>query len=701
MWYIVFFPKLLYDNFRKTISCEELYMNDSTPEPAAAAPRPLRRLFDNRLFQYLLLPAVLIYYEVLMRLFTPTPLFPHLIFPVLFAAALGFFLSAILSLIPPRARWWITNVIMAVLAFYSGLEAVLRGTYQMYMNLSSILGELGHVAGNYGSDVANGFRGAIPLLIAYYIPLILRFVLRKTYAPRRDCPAGLSASMLGCWLGLWGLGILLAMNLPAVSDHFAAQYEFDGATQTFGLFESTALDTQYALSGNPAAESFTLEESENPTNPEDDTEADAYHVMDIDFDALIEEADSEAIQTIHEYVRDLTPSAKNEYTGLFAGKNLITICAESFSLQVIDEELTPTLYRLATKGIQFTDFYQPSWGGSTSTGEYSLLTGLVPTNSTDSMRDTIGDNMYFTTGNQLQRLGYTSLAFHNGSYDYYERDKTHTNLGYDQFLAWGNGMENLLPAWSEDEDTFRATLETYINDPPFNAYYMTISGHCPYTADYPLTEQNIDRVRDVLGDEYEDTTLYYFCYQLELEDALTTMVDMLEEAGIADDTVIVLCADHYPYGLAKSTTFGNRKDYLPDLYQVDTYDRFVRDQNALIIWSGSIEDMGLTVDTPTYSLDILPTLSNLFGLEYDSRLLVGRDVFSDEEPLCIWTDHSFLTEKGYYDASTGEFVPTTDEEVTDAYLEEMRTTVANKIAFSAAVPRYDYYGILFGTDDKD
>ncbi len=708
---------------RKTSKREE-----KQKDPATRGTRPDGQRKGGAFFRFLLLPGVLIYYEILARLFTKTPLFPNLLFPVLFAAGLGFLASAILSLLGPRVRWHLTNAVIGVLAFYYGLEAILRNTYQVYMNLSSIFGELGNVTGNYGGDVASAITGALLLIILYFLPFILRFVFMKLYTPVPKARPRFSVASFCCCAVLWVLGTLLAVNMPSVSLKYAAQYEFDGAVRTFGITNATGLNFWYSLFGNPAAESFVLTTAEPAEEPEeepdeeevvvgtiDEEETDVevldetveeeeidygYNVMDIDFDELIVMTDDEAVKTIHEYVNSLEPTTKNEYTGLFEGKNLITIAAESFAMQAINEDLTPTLYRLANNGIKFTNFYQPAWGGSTTTGEYSILLGLVPVDNTDSMLTTIGDNMYFTTGNQFQRLGYTSLAFHNGLYTYYDRDKTHTNLGYDDFIAFDHGLDDLVERWAEDEPTFRTTMETYLLDnQPFNAYYMSYSGPCDYEAGAPKVSEYYDELKAYYGDTYKDTTLYYLCYQMELEHALTTMVDMLEEAGIADDTVIVLCPDHYPYGLAESSTFNNEEDYLLDLYKVDSYDGFVRDKTTLIIWSGCIEDMGLEVDTPVYSLDILPTISNLFGLEYDSRLLVGRDVFSDAEPLCIWSDYSFLTEKGWYNADTGEFLPTTDEEVTDEYLDEIKTIVANKVAFSTAVPKYDYYGILFGEDE--
>lgn len=84
---------------------------------------------------------------------------------------------------------------------------------------------------------------------------------------------------------------------------------------------------------------------------------------------------------------------------------------------------------MSKNGIYFSNYYQPTWGGSTSTGEYSFVTGLVPMNGIQSILDIRNNNNYFTLGNQLQQLGYTSCAYHNGSYDFYDRDLTHTHLG--------------------------------------------------------------------------------------------------------------------------------------------------------------------------------------------------------------------------------------------------------------------------------
>ena len=133
---------------------------------------------------------------------------------------------------------------------------------------------------------------------------------------------------------------------------------------------------------------------------------------------------------------------------------------------------------------------------------------------------------------------------------------------------------------------------------------------------------------------------------------------------------------------------------LAELFGASPSSRFVRDSNALIIWSGCLEDMDIVVDEPVYSLDILPTLSNLFGVEYDSRLMPGRDVFSDTAPLVFWPDYSWITDKGVFDSSTWTFTANEGVEVDEDYVDTISAAVRNKITYSRAVQQNNYFNDL-------
>ena len=246
----------------------------------------------------------------------------------------------------------------------------------------------------------------------------------------------------------------------------------------------------------------------------------------------------------------------------------------------------------------------------------------------------------------------------------------------------------------------KGTLPEYIDQEHFNVYYMTISGHSSYTPDgNAMTIKNWNRVADL---DCSDTVKSYIACNLELEDAMSYLVSQLEEKGIADDTVIVLSSDSYPYGLDSTSAPGEMTN-LSELYGYDVENYLQRDHSRLIIWSGCLEDRDpIAVDKPTSSLDIVPTLSNLFGTEWDSRLFPGRDVFSDADPLVFNMNYDWKTDKGTYIASTQTFTATNaSEAIPDDYVRNINRLVHAKIDYCTNVLRSDYFGHLFGGGSKE
>lgn len=715
----------------------------------------------------LYIPLVFVYNELILKAFAGQPVLEDCGFMLLFGVSSGFVLSGLISFLPRRAQKICTMLLLYITALLFATECLVRNSFQLYMEMDSIFAGLGGVVTGYSENITNAVTNSIPQILLFIAPAVIYTILggKLRLVPENKLRPAVSASAAVLAAGVF---CVTASNAASgeLRDIYKTCFDFDLATEKFGLGASLRLSAQYALFENEEEALFVMEETvltsepvteaatatsvttipaelsvtDEPesilstvtetapeeaaitdttetlpsetavpteTVPETTTPAplpvvQGVNAMAIDFAAL---PDTNAkVTALDQYVQSLPPSNKNAYTGLFEGKNLILICAEAFSDVVIDEKMTPTLYRLSHKGIYFSEYYQPTWGGSTSTGEYSFLTGLVPTHGVDSMYSIRNNNNYFTMGNQLQRLGYTSCAYHNGTFDFYNRDKTHKNLGYDNYLAFGNGLENIIKRYSDDSVMFGATIDEYIDKQPFSLYYMTISGHCIYDSGNNKVKQNLTKVLETHGNKYKDKTNYYLCYQLELENALTVLVEKLEEAGIADDTVICLTSDHYPYGLEQSNTYKNTEDYVTDLYGYKYTTPWEKDRSSWILWSGCLEnelsDYSCEISAPTYSLDILPTLSNLFGLEYDSRLLVGRDVFSGTEAIALWNSYSWATERGKYNARTRKFYPNEGYEYDKAYVDRISGIVKNKISFSGQAVDNNYYQVLFGPDEN-
>ncbi|MBO5867778.1 MAG: LTA synthase family protein [Oscillospiraceae bacterium] len=546
--------------------------------------------------------------------------------------------------------------------------------------------------------------GGLLRIFLYFLPGVLVLLFGK---PVRQGTCSSRLIALGISLVV-GLGAFIGItSVEQINNVCTTQYSFESVVDQLGLVTGVGMDAGRLLFGAetdfvapPEIPDVTISEPTEPedtapTEPEETEPVYVPNVLDLDLD---DPNASGSIAKLNKYVSTLTPSMQNEYTGLFKGKNLIFITAEAFAAEVIDPELTPTLYRLATKGIQFTDFYQLSGAGTTG-GEYQNVFGMLPSNGGSSFKNTADNLNYYTIGSMLDREGYYGQAFHNNSYTYYDRHKTHNNIGYSEgFMGYGNGMEeyvqNLWP--QSDLEMIQGTLPTYINEERFNIYYMSVSGHSAYSkAGNSMTRKNWSRVEHLTN--YSDTLKGYFAAQLELEDALTYLLEELEKKGIADDTVICISADHFPYGLDDDAPLGNMP-YLSELYGYNVTNAFDRDHNRLILWCGSLEDSEpIVVDTPTFSLDILPTLANLFGVEYDSRLLPGRDVFSDAAALVFSSNHSWITEYGVYNASSGKFTQTkTGVTLPDTYVKVISSIVSNKISYCDMALDYDYFRYLFG-----
>ncbi len=420
----------------------------------------------------------------------------------------------------------------------------------------------------------------------------------------------------------------------------------------------------------------------DPNDPEDPNEEKEYNVLEIDFEKLIEMAANDTLKDMHRYFSNVRPTNKNDKTGIYEGYNLIVIVAESFSHYAVREDVTPTLYHMANNGYVFTDFYNPVWGVSTSDGEYVANTGLIPKAGVWSLAASGANDMRYTMGNQLRPLGYTTMAFHNHTYNYYKRDISHPNMGYDYYgVGKGLVMENTWPR--SDLQLMEITVDRYITSQPFHTYYMTVSGHQFYTF---IGNQMANKNKAVVADlPFSSNVRAYLATQVELDRALEYLLRRLREEGIADKTLIAISADHYPYGLQPeeiNELAGYKVDHTFELYR-----------SSLILYVDGMEQP-VVVNKPVSSLDIVPTIANLMGLTYDSRLYMGQDVFSDNSPLVIFVDRSFITEKGRYSSKTKTFYWNDGYTQDEEYVKNMIKFVNAKFYYSAKILERDYYKIV-------
>jgi len=671
---------------------------------------------------FALYPLVLTYFEIVLKVSTVGDFWNvNTVVMILFSIAYGVVGYLLSTLIKNQKANYIVNIVLLFLTALPFLiEYFLYKQFKTFHDLLSIFSNGADAVGGFYKSILNMIFSwdGLSKIFLFLLPTIAYAIWGKKLVPyqRGDLlrrVGAVSVAVIVLVGALFGV-----MGNPYLDQLHGSHYDFNAAINGVGLMSAFRLDVQNLFKEDDTEGSFgevnTFPTFEFPTieipkptvtdpagtdptgtNPSftDPTVTEPTippivytpNIMDLNFDTN----GSSKIKELNAYVASLQASMKNEYTGLFAGKNLIMITAEAFAAEAIDPELTPTLYRLAHSGIQFTDYYQTAASGTTG-GEYLHIFGMLPTAGGTSFKKTADHLNYFTMGSQLNRLGYYGQAFHNNSYTYYDRHKTHINLGYSAgFMGYGNGMEEFVrKQWPQsDLEMIKGTLPLYIDKQPFNAYYMTVSGHSEYTTiGNTIVKQNWKRVQHL---PYSDAVKGYFAAQLGLEDMLAHLVEQLELAGIADDTVIVLTTDHYPYGLDN--------DKLEELYGFKVNNNFERDHSRLIIWSGCLEKMDpIIVDEPVSVIDILPTLSNLFGTEFDSRLFPGRDVFSDAPVLVFNSSYDWKTEYGTYIASKNKFYPISEDlEVPNGYVTAINQIVKNKIRYCKLVLETDYFRSLF------
>ena len=437
----------------------------------------------------------------------------------------------------------------------------------------------------------------------------------------------------------------------------------------FGLLTTIRLDIQRTI--------FNFKDDITIVNDNNvDYSNDNYNILDINFDI---NSDNEEIIEISDYLKNQTATSKNDYTGLFKDKNLIIILAESFSELAIDEDITPSLYKLYNSGFKFNNYYSPMYLRATADSEYILDSSLLPIDGKITLEETRNNYMPYNYGNVFKKEGYNIRAYHNYDYTYYKRNEYFENLGYD-YIGCGNGLEenmNCSQNIPSDLEMIESTVDDYINDEKFMTYYVTMSGHVNYEWSHSIVQKNYHYVENL---PYSEKAKYYLATQIELDKALELLLDKLEKNNRLDDTVILLIGDHYPFGLT-----------LDEMNELSTYERdntFEKTKMPLIIYNSEINNQ--SVDKYCSNLDLLPTILNLYGIEYDSRLLLGKDIFSDSESTIIFHNRSFITNRGKYNS----LMPIFGESMTEEYVNQIKDEIYYKFKISRLILENDYYKYL-------
>jgi Phosphoglycerol transferase and related proteins, alkaline phosphatase superfamily len=358
------------------------------------------------------------------------------------------------------------------------------------------------------------------------------------------------------------------------------------------------------------------------------------------------------------------PKVNNELTGQYAGKNFIFILGESMGTYAIDEELTPTLYKLATEGYNFTNYYATRL--NTLKSEYSLLTSFYLTTEKESEEF----SSVATMPTLFKEQGYSAQAFHNYYESFYNRDYKHLELGFDNFF----GAEALdieptnLYIVTKDSELFENSIPHFPDEQPYFSYYLTMSAHGPYELGHrKFADNNLPIVQAKYPNMPKEAQLY-LASSMETDYGVEILLDKLSERGELENTVIAFAGDHYPYMMTE--------DSLTEGYGFE--DDLISYKVPFIIWDASMPAKEIT--TPASNVSVLPIIANMFDLNLEYGM--GVDIFGDMVPFVEWHDdrgYSFVIGNKSYDGLTDTLTNLTDDELNEYLVKSYKRVKLNDL----------------------
>ncbi|MFR5857366.1 MAG: LTA synthase family protein [Bacilli bacterium] len=399
--------------------------------------------------------------------------------------------------------------------------------------------------------------------------------------------------------------------------------------------------------------------------------------------------EEEALEAFNAYFDQKEEHIDNEYTGILEGKNIILVHLEGMQTFLMDlefngQEVTPNLNKLASEGMFFSNFYPQVSTGTSSDTEFTILTGLMPAAS-GAVFTSYYDRNYFTIPKYLNNLGYYTFSMHGNSDTMWGRNLAHPSLGYEGMYfesSFTYKDEDVINLGINDQLFFKQAIpimenieNTYEN---YMGYVITLSNHSPFsdaathsildlTSHYTMVDPNTLEVVEMSVDYLSDTSVGEYIKSANYADiALGDFINYINESDAFDNTVFVFFGDHdaklnrsdinYLYNLNPVTgkTYSeNDEEYV----EYDYYDHELNKKTPLIIWTKDKSLKNVFKGEITYytgMYNVAPTILNMYGLY--NKYTVGDDIFnSKDDNIIVFPNGNILTEKVYYNNSTGEY----------------------------------------------
>lgn len=378
------------------------------------------------------------------------------------------------------------------------------------------------------------------------------------------------------------------------------------------------------------------------------------------------------------------------YTGKYKDKNLILLQLEGTDNWLITEKDTPTLYNMMNNSINFTNHYSYyNGGGSTFNSEFAVNTGFITPLSYTQNAYTFNKNYFpYSLANLFKASDYSVNAFHMNNSEYYSRGTNYKNWGYENYY----GLKDL-GTYKDDSYTLDRELilnetfqEKIFNSEKFVDYIITYSGHLPFTTEKGVCKKLV--IEDILAEEkLEELPNDYILPEMTEEDCarrqaketdymVELLLNTLQEKGLIENTVIVVFTDHYLYTLSDQTILDKYKETSNNLIN----------KTPFFIWDNRETKKKIT--SVTSQLNIMPTLLNLFGLEYHPNYYIGEDALNNNyHGIVFFSDYSWYDGNVYVDGG----IVTNNKNIDQIALEDKNYYINYIIRKNDLTLKYNYF----------
>lgn len=606
-----------------------------------------------------------------------------LMFSIMFSVIQTFIISFIKKDKFKKVFFILISIIMIIMF---GSELVYFKIYESFFNLSGIA-FIGALKDGYDKILLTIFQNII-YIVLFIIPIVLFFKKSSFSFSKFNRKESYTLLFLLVISFSYSSFMINCVNPNSNNSFYSLMNNINMPrlnVENFGLLESSIISVKRSLFGFKEKKYVSEDILNNKRSILSNSDNVKYNEEDIDFNTLISNEKDSNIRLLHEYFSNQTPTEQNSYTGIFKGKNLIFIVAESFDEIAIDKTLTPTLYKLKTEGIKFNNYFAPKYPASTADGEYMLEWGILPIIGENySLIDMVYNTNPYILPREFKSMNYNTYVYHDyfGYYNY--RKKYFSTLNFDGMRYCQDGIDMYCDHFhGSDVDMMNQTIGDYINKEHFFTYYITLSGHGSYDSTNFVAEKHLSKLN---GHNYSSNIKYYMAANIDFDIAMENLVSSLEKNNRLDDTVIVISSDHSPYYLTNEQV--NTRS------SIDRTNNFDRNRGSLIIYNSKLKG-NHSIDKVAMNIDVLPTLLNMFDISYDSRLIIGKDIMADNnDGLVVFPDRSFVTNYGAYNSKNGEFTKYV-ENVDEKYIQEKIQEVNEKYQVSVNMQYSDYYKYIF------